>query len=116
MTHNGSPPPPPEDLGQLTPEQERQLQAWRRWTDSPQTQPSSRLRGLAWLLGVWTGCLLIAVAAFWLLSNPRYARLGTASSEKNPARLSGWTAVVVVVGCTGGTMLLGRWLEIQRRR
>lgn len=107
-------PPKPDSLGKLTPEQEQQLQHWQRFTTSnPSRRSGVPWRLLAWGLGIWAGLLLAAIAAFILLSHPRYA--GWRQDEPSD-RPSAWMGVVIVVSCVGGSLLLGRWLEIQRRR
>ncbi len=107
-------PPKPDSLGKLTPEQERQVQHWRRFAPSK----SSRREGfpwrlVAWGLGIWASLLLAAIAAFILLSHPRYVGM---RSEEPRDRPSPWLGVVVVVTCISGSLLLGRWLEGQQRR
>ncbi|WP_159783023.1 hypothetical protein [Sodalinema gerasimenkoae] len=117
-----SPPPNPpkrDSLGQLSPEQERQVQRWQQMAaprSSPtQSPPNRRIpwRLVAWGLGIWASLLLAAIAAFLLLSHPRYVG---GSSEEPRDRPSPWMGVVIVVSCVGGSLLLGRWLEIQQRR
>mgnify|MGYP005845103213 CR=1 FL=1 len=114
MSSSPPEPPKPDSLGKLTPEQERQLQHWQRFA----TPRSSRRSGVswrlvAWGLGLWAGLLLLALAAFVLLSHPGYVG-GRASQPRD--RPSAWMGVVIVVSCVGGSLVLGRWLEIQQRR
>lgn len=107
-------PPKPDQLGKLTPEQERQLHHWQRFAAPRSSQRSGfPWRLVAWGLGIWAGLLLAAIAAFVLLSHPRYA----GESQQEPRdRPSAWMGVVIVVSCVGGSLVLGRWLEIQQRR
>lgn|GEM_PF-2355343 len=114
MSSSPPEPPKPDSLGKLTPEQERQVQRWQRFASSN----SSRRGGfpwrlLAWGLGIWAGFLLAAIAAFILLSHPRYVGV---RQEEPRDRPSPWLGVVIVVSCVGGSLLLAHWLEIQRRR
>ena len=104
-------PPKPDSLGKLTPEQERQVQHWRRFASPRRSRFPWRL--LAWGLGIWTGFLLAAIAAFILLSHPRYVGVRPEEPRDRP---SPWLGVVIVVSCVGGSLVLARWLEIQRRR
>ena len=84
------PPKPPnsDSLGQLSPEQEQQVQRWQRMAAS---RSSSRggipWRLVAWGLGIWASLLLVAVAAFVLLSHPRYV----GGSSEEPRDRPPWT-------------------------
>lgn len=95
------------------------MQRWQQMASprpSPTTLASKRgvpWRLVAWGLGIWASLLLVALAAFVLLSHPRYVG---GSQEEPRDRPSPWMGVVIVVSCVGGSLLLGRWLEIQQRR
>ncbi|NMG58603.1 hypothetical protein E1H12_08695 [Geitlerinema sp. P-1104] len=117
-----SPPPTPpnrDSLGELSPQQEQQVQRWQKLAAPPSSRTKATPeRGIPWGLialglGIWAGLLLTAMAAFVLLSHPRY--VGEIREEPRD-RPSPWMGVVIVVSCTGGSLLLGRWLEIRGRR
>lgn len=111
-----SPHPPPNP--QLAPHQQRQLDRWQRWldrddaTDTPPQAPSQKRsqRAIAWVLGGWSLCLLLAIVALWRLCDPDATQI----QQQHRAQLSRWTVATIVVGCAGGSVLLGRWLDARR--
>ena len=111
------PPKPPnsDSLGQLSPEQEQQVQRWQRMAAS---RSSSRGGDSLAVSGLGLGDLgeFIACGRRRLCAAESSSLCGGKFRGTARSRPGLGMGVVIVVSCVGGSLLLGRWLEIRGRR